>query len=782
VIARPALAETRIWNPELADRLHDIRIIPVPEVPGCPAGGEHEHGGSANYTLMLNRPGAQGQPNWRWCRKCQGLAYGGRAGGVCPKGGTHDFSQSGDYVVAYGVTLPGHQDNWRWCNKCDGMAYNAQPSCCPAGGAHDHNGSGAYIIAMDQPEAEGQPNWRWCSKCMGLAFAGGPVGATREELGLPVASSDPVVDNAVFEAASGPERYHLPRYRLARRVVDGSEQYQIRMSRGEAGQWSLTVTLDKLRPDGLPADTLELEHEVLLRLGFALTMSGGGSTTKSLDFTEVGETEDGSQVVARMHFASPAEPNQVLAAITTSGSGCGIVAMRSVRVAAPIPGADGRFRPVTRGLEQTVEPDPLFLHPSLHPYLYDGAAPATGGAPGLVTRQLQYGGRFHKYWEDAANPSRVFYLPDAFRLARRDKPAPFVPLMNVRLVPAATADADPMIALDFVATPWTDVRRLEAARKELAGDSAAESRMRMEPLPANKASFWLALPGAPGGGLVERPGAQVDVGAAVIVSETLSQDDFKTVFDALTGGALSIMRGEVRIDFGQGATERIPFEARFDRTNGDVFEPEVTAGLQPGQFNVALRNAIESPLRVERLTASVLAGDLELDASETFSSPLPLTLDPGAVLNLAVTVAGAIPDAVAGQPLEPLLDLDGVQPQPSADKIWEAIFDDSVSAAARRKVRVKVYPGMFDAPSGKPEDKALAIVVRFESGATVELTPEAMEGEARIPGSITDLIRPSGGSSAYRYKTQIIRRTSRPVDPEWRSDNNELLIPLLPAE
>ena len=85
------------------------------------------------------------------------------------------------------------------------------------------------------------------------------------------------------------------------------------------------------------------------------------------------------------------------------------------------------------------------------------------------------------------------------------------------------------------------------------------------------------------------------MGAAVIVSETLSLSDFQTVFDALMGGALAIMRGEIRVDFGQGVTERIPFEARFDRMNGDVFEPEVTAGAAPGQFNVLLRNAIESP-------------------------------------------------------------------------------------------------------------------------------------------------------------------------------------------
>ena len=77
---------------------------------------------------------------------------------------------------------------------------------------------------MNLPEAEGQPNWRWCSKCQGLGFAGGAVGAAREELGLPVANADPAIDTGVFQAPSRPRLFHLPRYRLATRVVSGLGQ------------------------------------------------------------------------------------------------------------------------------------------------------------------------------------------------------------------------------------------------------------------------------------------------------------------------------------------------------------------------------------------------------------------------------------------------------------------------------------------------------------------------------------------------------------------------------
>jgi hypothetical protein len=35
---------------------------------------------------------ADAQSNWRWCNKCQGLAYAGNSQGVCPAGGTHNIA------------------------------------------------------------------------------------------------------------------------------------------------------------------------------------------------------------------------------------------------------------------------------------------------------------------------------------------------------------------------------------------------------------------------------------------------------------------------------------------------------------------------------------------------------------------------------------------------------------------------------------------------------------------------------------------------------------------
>jgi hypothetical protein len=116
------------------------------------------------------------QDGWRYCHRCKGLFYGpsgGRAG-ACPAGlGGHDGSLSFNYGLGYGrCPGPYTQNNWRWCRKCQGLAYGASPQgLCPAGNRHDHTGSFNYLVetwygGSDNP----QSGWWWCQNCHGLHY------------------------------------------------------------------------------------------------------------------------------------------------------------------------------------------------------------------------------------------------------------------------------------------------------------------------------------------------------------------------------------------------------------------------------------------------------------------------------------------------------------------------------------------------------------------------------------------------------------------------------------
>jgi hypothetical protein len=110
------------------------------------------------------------QAGWRWCRKCEGLAFGEQSAGKCPAGGAHDLTASGNYALAYNDPNPIGEGGWRWCGKCQGLHSPGQgSSACPAGGSHIDAWSGRYALA-DDPAAPGQRGWRMCLQCSGLVF------------------------------------------------------------------------------------------------------------------------------------------------------------------------------------------------------------------------------------------------------------------------------------------------------------------------------------------------------------------------------------------------------------------------------------------------------------------------------------------------------------------------------------------------------------------------------------------------------------------------------------
>src|SRR5260221_8207575 len=70
-------------------------LAPSPSLGACPAGGVHDHQGRGDYALVVNAPGASGQNNWRWCNKCQGLAFAGTSSpGACPATAVPDHQGS----------------------------------------------------------------------------------------------------------------------------------------------------------------------------------------------------------------------------------------------------------------------------------------------------------------------------------------------------------------------------------------------------------------------------------------------------------------------------------------------------------------------------------------------------------------------------------------------------------------------------------------------------------------------------------------------------------------
>ena len=84
---------------------------------------------------------------------------------------------------------PNGQGNWRWCHKCEGLyfASHATAGKCAGGGVHEKTKSGSYRLldfSANFSKAGGQGNWRWCHKCEGLFYAGNPFGVSKIGAGV----------------------------------------------------------------------------------------------------------------------------------------------------------------------------------------------------------------------------------------------------------------------------------------------------------------------------------------------------------------------------------------------------------------------------------------------------------------------------------------------------------------------------------------------------------------------------------------------------------------------
>lgn len=116
------------------------------------------------------------QDGWRYCHRCKGLFYSdsGARAGACPAGpGGHDASLSYHYALWHGLCSNEFlQEGWRWCRNCQGIAYGTNPrGLCPAGDRHDHRGSYNYAMRTWYGGSENpQSGWVHCKRCQGLHY------------------------------------------------------------------------------------------------------------------------------------------------------------------------------------------------------------------------------------------------------------------------------------------------------------------------------------------------------------------------------------------------------------------------------------------------------------------------------------------------------------------------------------------------------------------------------------------------------------------------------------
>jgi hypothetical protein len=206
---------------------------------------------------------------------------------------------------------------------------------------------------------------------------------------------------------------------------------------------------------------------------------------------------------------------------------------------------------------------------------------------------------------------------------------------------------------------------------------------------------------------------------------------------------------------------------------GELFDYHQIPDETSGGIRATLKNAIESPVRINRLSAILHHNDSQVPGVlRDFSAPVQL--DPGAETTFRVVPAAPVPDA---DPLQAIFDLNDVEVLPDREKIWKAILDPATSEYWRM-IQVKSPPGMFDAPADQPQEQILEIDVELKRGTgrgtTVALTAQQPETQVGLPSPIGDYILRREDAGEYSYRITVIRR-AQPKEGEWKTKTADVL-------
>jgi hypothetical protein len=440
-------------------------------------------------------------------------------------------------------------------------------------------------------------------------------GVVRSQIKVPICPAPTLTDEVLLEdTAQATKRFYLPRYKVA---MD-HQRYQISFDQDDRG-WFLAVNLTKFSAPSIASaaqSAQEIQHRVAVLLRFNQMIGNQAAAHEELSFQEVIPLNDGV-LRATLRLESLQLRDLLYQALSDRTFGTTLLVRRAVTVAVPVPVPlpvlmPGRppmsvpprppaplYRQVERTVDQVVEPTPFVFSPDLHKYIFAGVKPVSPVGPALTRYQVHWtDGRSHSYYQDGGRSHVFYFLPDCFKIARRQN-GKHEPLMSVSFGQAASA-ADLKVTFAFIAVPYVNAQRLQAAAEQLRASIKGNlpqgvAGPQFEPLLSapDRTHFSLTYPGCDSsrGPCELRETASVDLRSGIHDSLQLSLPGFQTLYDALFSPSSAVLTGKVDVDLGPDSGEEIPVIASLSDAVGDFLayrdQPLGDAAAEPADESSA---------------------------------------------------------------------------------------------------------------------------------------------------------------------------------------------------
>lgn len=434
-------------------------------------------------------------------------------------------------------------------------------------------------------------------------------------------------------------------------------------------------------------------------------------------------------------------------------------------------------RVTSRTLDQAIAPEP-FSFPSDLNYMF----PTLSGEE-TESGWIHHAVNGHSYYQDAADRAVFKYLPDAFRLTRRPK-SPYRPALRVQVLPAEEAGGEPDVELTYLAVPYVDTERLNTDRADLQLELPPDAdEIEFKPLVATeKPTLRLSLPGSEG--FTERPEASVHLRDGIDDRVRMSLKDFRTVYQSMMSDQSRLFHGEVLVNVADN-DEQVDFVSDLQHLVGEVFTYNEIFDAEAGRFEARLTNTVESPVVVEQIGARVVRDGRRRTgrpaAVDVLKAPggatqLPVELAPDEMIALDIR-----PDALPPGDGKPDVVFDyEVKQKPDPEAIWDAIVDPTVEPTYERAVEVKTLKSIFEGRGENDGVPAIAyILVEFEQGRTVELSPAAVEQTITLSFPVRDFVvsGSNGGvlDADYTFTVRVIYADGSEASSAQQTSNQELL-------